>query len=214
MKICREIGFQSLYLFSSGNIFKWNFNSSVWQLRSAEESFCVLQCLCCCFTISSFQSRKFGFKGCTYRYYLVRKEKKRTFSRLYHDKILIKSDFLRKGSTTWMLYIIRSELWYIIAFIIQSIKISEYLCRICGLNKNIRQNSFSEVFVSTEQEHNSPLAIDEIPILGLQLLLDNHREIEKIRIYSNSKTRRYTNIRELGNDQDNCQVGNRRSWVY
>ena len=62
--------------------------------------------------------------------------------------------------------------------------------------------------MSTEQEHNSPLAIDEIPILGLQLLLDNHREI---RIYSNSKTRRYTNIRELGNDQDNCQVGSRMS---
>ena len=112
-----------------------------------------------------FSIKKFGFKGCTYRYYLLRKEEKRTFSRLYHDKILIKSDFLRKGSRTWMLYIIRSELWYIIAFIIQRIKISEYYSRICGLKKKIRQNSFSEVFVSTEQEHSSPWTIDEIPIL-------------------------------------------------
>ena len=44
-------------------------------------------------------------------------------------------------------------------------KISEYYsCRISGLNKN--KNSFSEVFVSAEQEHPSPWTVDEIPILG------------------------------------------------
>ena len=38
--------------------------------------------------------------------------------------------------------------------------------RIFVASMKIRQNSFSEVFVSTEQEHSSPWTIDEIPILG------------------------------------------------
>ena len=48
----------------------------------------------------------------------------------------------------------------------EDIKISEYYSRIAGLNKNKTKNSFSQVFVSAEQEHSSPWTIDEIPILG------------------------------------------------
>ena len=112
-----------------------------------------------------FSIKKFGFKSCTYKYYLVLERKRKEH---FQDYIMIRFwlnlTFWGKEVTTWMLYIIRSELWYIIAFIIQRIKISEYYTWISATNKNKRQNSFSEVFVSTEQEHSSPWTIDEIPI--------------------------------------------------